>query len=211
MFSEDRFLEACNELKSPIIDEYEFFTESHDVKIYRKYREESGLYEYKIFGLLKGVSPETCRQVYVDLEYRKEWDGYVKELREINEGDKNGVYWQVNFPFPMSNRDYVFMRECREFDIDTRKITVVLGQSQLFASEPELSGVIRVDDFCQSLALESDGDDGTKAFMYYYDNPKGMIPTWLINWGAKTGVPKFLTDMQAACKGYADYLKSKTS
>ncbi len=23
------------------------------------------------------------------------------------------------------------------------------------------------------------------AFMYYYDNPKGMIPTWLINWVAK--------------------------
>lgn len=23
------------------------------------------------------------------------------------------------------------------------------------------------------------------AFMYYYDNPKGMIPTWLINWAAK--------------------------
>ncbi len=21
--------------------------------------------------------------------------------------------------------------------------------------------------------------------MYYYDNPKGMIPTWLINWAAK--------------------------
>ena len=21
--------------------------------------------------------------------------------------------------------------------------------------------------------------------MRYYDNPKGMIPTWLINWGAK--------------------------
>ena len=23
------------------------------------------------------------------------------------------------------------------------------------------------------------------AFMYYYDNPKGMLPTWLINWAAK--------------------------
>jgi len=23
------------------------------------------------------------------------------------------------------------------------------------------------------------------AFMYYYDNPKGMLPTWLINWVAK--------------------------
>ena len=23
------------------------------------------------------------------------------------------------------------------------------------------------------------------AYMKYYDNPGGMIPTWLINWGAK--------------------------
>ena len=23
------------------------------------------------------------------------------------------------------------------------------------------------------------------AYMYYYDDPKGMIPTWLINWAAK--------------------------
>ena len=25
----------------------------------------------------------------------------------------------------------------------------------------------------------------SSAFMYYYDNPKGMIPAWLINWAAK--------------------------
>lgn len=24
--------------------------------------------------------------------------------------------------------------------------------------------------------------------MRYYDNPKGMIPTWLINWAAKVSV-----------------------
>ena len=23
------------------------------------------------------------------------------------------------------------------------------------------------------------------AYMYYFDNPGGMIPTWLINWAAK--------------------------
>lgn len=27
--------------------------------------------------------------------------------------------------------------------------------------------------------------------MHYYDNPKGMIPTWLINWGAKVGQLEF--------------------
>ena len=28
--------------------------------------------------------------------------------------------------------------------------------------------------------------------MKYYDNPKGMIPTWLINWGAKVSMIYYL-------------------
>ena len=42
----------------------------------------------------------------------------------------------------------------------------------------------------------------TPAFMLYYDDPKGSLPTWLINWAAKTGVPKFMSDLQIACKNY---------
>ena len=30
--------------------------------------------------------------------------------------------------------------------------------------------------------------------MRYYDNPKGMIPTWLINWGAKVCTALYLTE-----------------
>ena len=64
--------------------------------------------------------------------------------------------------------------------------------------------------------------------MHYYDNPKGMIPTWLINWGAKVGqtcilfvhisyctlgmqygVPQFLQTMQDACKGYPQYIQEQ--
>ena len=65
------------------------------------------------------------------------------------------------------------------------------------------------------------------AFMLYYDNPKGMIPTWLINWGAQvgvamggakgafihththiqTGVPQFLDMMRKAVFGYEKWLK----
>lgn len=28
------------------------------------------------------------------------------------------------------------------------------------------------------------------AYMHYYDNPKGMIPTWMINWAAKVSIEK---------------------
>ena len=36
------------------------------------------MYEYKIFQFLSDVSPETCKAVYLDLDYRKVWDEYVK-------------------------------------------------------------------------------------------------------------------------------------
>ncbi|CAH1773877.1 unnamed protein product [Owenia fusiformis] len=179
MFGKVEFDEACKELDEPQIEDYEFFTESHDV--------------------------------YMDLEYRKTWDTYAKELREVQEGDKEGIYWQVNYPsyLFMSNRDYVYMRQYRVIEKDGKTIHCVLTRSEPFGNEPERSGVIRVDDYLSYSALTSDGQGGTKAFMKYYDNPKGNIPTMLINWAAKTGVPGFLSQMQTACKGYPKYLQSK--
>lgn len=76
-------------------------------------------------------------------------------------------------------------------------------------------------------------DYSSIAFMYYYDNPKGMIPTWLINWAAKvlvmmvnvscnshvthftalshtqTGVPQFIETMRKGVFGYKDFLEEK--
>ncbi|XP_072020686.1 phosphatidylcholine transfer protein-like [Amphiura filiformis] len=207
-FTTEEFQDACRQLDNPDVSEFEFFVEYMDVKIYRKYNEESGLYEYITFGTID-VKPEICHQVYIDLDYRKKWDSYVKALYEVTEGDRKGIYWNCNFPFPMSNRDYIFERESQEFDLDGRHVFVTLGRSAEFSSVPEKSGVIRVDDFKQSLAITANGDTGSKAFMHYYDNPKGMIPTWLINWAAKTGVPGFLQNMTDACKGYPEYLQKK--
>ncbi|XP_071949777.1 phosphatidylcholine transfer protein-like [Antedon mediterranea] len=210
MFECQEFEDACKELDNPIVEDYEFFVEAMDVTIYRKYRESSGLYEYKIFGVLEGISPDICAKVYTDLEYRKQWDTYAKELHEFNEKEKTGIYWNVNFPFPMSNRDYVFVREMKEFDLDDgRHVWVVLGKSSLFESIPTKSRTIRVDDFQQSMTMTTDGGSGTKAFMHYYDNPKGMLPTWLINWAAKTGVPNFIADMKKHCEKYPAYLEKK--
>ncbi|XP_041371882.1 phosphatidylcholine transfer protein-like [Gigantopelta aegis] len=208
-FEDSLFELACTELGNPQTDGWELFVESHDVTIYRLYTEASGLYEYKIYGFMKDVLPDVCAKVYMDLEYRKQWDSYVNELYETDVNGKKLIYWNINYPFFMSNRDYVYKRELREMTYAGMKAWVVLAQSEVSSSIPEKSGVIRVDDYKQSAVLTSDGEQGTKAFMHYYDNPKGMIPTWLINWGAKTGVPQFLTIMQKACRGYPEYLRKQ--
>lgn len=40
--------------------------------------QETGLYEYKVYGALSGCRPELCADVYMDLAYRKSWDKYVQ-------------------------------------------------------------------------------------------------------------------------------------
>nr|XP_005999991.1 PREDICTED: phosphatidylcholine transfer protein [Latimeria chalumnae] len=209
-FEEQQFQEAWQELDEPRLEGgWEFFTETTGVKIYRLYQKQSGLYEYKVFGGLAGCTPELCADVYMDLDYRKEWDNYVKALYEKDYDGQKVIYWEVRYPFPMSNRDYIYVRDRQDLDINGRKIWVVLAKSISCSQCPEQSGVIRVNEYTQSLVLESDGDKGTKVYMYYFDNPGGMIPSWLINWAAKSGVPSFLTDMQKACRDYSKYCKKK--
>ncbi|KAG5832993.1 phosphatidylcholine transfer protein isoform X1 [Anguilla rostrata] len=207
-FSDEQFQEAWKELDDPQVEGWELFTETMGVKIYRQHNKETGLYEYKVFGVLPSCGPELCTEVYMDLAYRKKWDGYVKELYEKDCDGQTAIYWEVKYPFPLSNRDYVYVRERRELEPDGRKIWVVLAQSSSVSQCPEKSGVLRVQDYKQCVAMESDKASGTKMFMNYFDNPGGMIPTWLINWAAKTGVPGFIADLQKACKNYPEYCRT---
>uniref|UniRef100_A0A8C6U5T0 Phosphatidylcholine transfer protein n=1 Tax=Neogobius melanostomus TaxID=47308 RepID=A0A8C6U5T0_9GOBI len=209
-FADEDFQAAWRELDEPQLDGgWELFTETMGVKIYRLYDQVTGLYEYKVFGVLSSCPADQCAEVYMDLAYRKHWDSYVKELYEKDFDNQRAIYWEVKYPFPLSNRDYVYIRERRDLEVDGRKIYVVLARSAPQTPCEEKSGVIRVNDYKQSLAIESDGASGTKMFMNYFDNPGGSIPTWLINWAAKSGVPGFLKDMQKACSNYKSYSQKK--
>ncbi|MGH0153657.1 UNVERIFIED_CONTAM: hypothetical protein FKN15_025446 [Acipenser sinensis] len=175
-FEEAEFQEAYEEIDEPQLEGgWELFTDISGIQIYRLYDKRTGLYKYKIIGGLANCTPELCADVYMDLKYRKSWDGYVKELSEKVYDGKPVIYWE-----------YVYMRERRDLDVDGRKIWVILAKSASVTQCPEKSGAIRVCDYKQSLAIESDGRSGIKVFMNYFDNPGGSIPSWLINWAAKS-------------------------
>ncbi|XP_058416597.1 phosphatidylcholine transfer protein-like isoform X2 [Diceros bicornis minor] len=165
-------------------------------------RKETGLYKYKGFGVLKDCPPDQLANVCMDLDYRKQWGVCVEELYEKECNGQTMVYLQVRCPFSKPNKDYVYIRERRELDVEGRKIHVVLAQSTSHPEFPERSGVIRVTQYKESLALTSDGGNGSKVFMYYFDNLGGEILTRLIDWAAKKGVPEFLKELVKACRNY---------
>ena len=57
---------------------------------------------------------------------------------------------------------YTFVRDFRILEADGVRTYVVLAKSHTFASNPEKSGVIRVDSFEQSCIMQSDGKVGSK-------------------------------------------------
>ena len=76
------------------------------------------------------------------------------------------------------------MRQRRELDFEGRKVHVILAQSTSEPQFPEKSGVIRVKQYKQSLAIQSDGERGSK----------GKKGTWV---GVPARAPRVKTALTA--------------
>ncbi|XP_070082467.1 phosphatidylcholine transfer protein isoform X4 [Equus caballus] len=107
-FREEQFWEACAELKQPKLAGANWELLMEDTRVYK----------YKVFGTLKNCPPALLTDVYMDLDYRKQWDQHVE------------------------------------------------------------------------------------VFMYYFDNLRVQIPTWLLKRALKNGVPEFLNNLEKACRNY---------
>ncbi|XP_001500318.3 phosphatidylcholine transfer protein isoform X5 [Equus caballus] len=203
-FREEQFWEACAELKQPKLAgaNWELLMEAMGICVYRLWDQDTRVYKYKVFGTLKNCPPALLTDVYMDLDYRKQWDQHVEELYERECNGQTVVYWQVKCPMLKPNRDYVYVRERRDLDVEGRKVFVVLAQSISHSQFPERSGVVRVTQCEHRLAITSDGRNGSKVFMYYFDNLRVQIPTWLLKRALKNGVPEFLNNLEKACRNY---------
>ncbi|XP_034496728.1 phosphatidylcholine transfer protein [Ailuropoda melanoleuca] len=93
-FSEEQFREACAELQQPAPAgaDWRQLVETLGISIYRLLDQPTGLYAYKVFGVLDNCPPAVLADVYMDLDYRKQWDGYVEgNLRDVMFGETGGT------------------------------------------------------------------------------------------------------------------------
>ena len=62
----------------------------------------------------------------------------------------------------LRKKKYTFVRDSRQLEVDGIQTYAVLGKSHHFSSRKEVSGVVRVSDFTQSLVLQADEKGNTK-------------------------------------------------
>ncbi|KAI4532948.1 hypothetical protein MG293_015967 [Ovis ammon polii] len=172
-FSEEEFQEACAELQRPRVSGWEIPVVTSVVKVYqRPLKKLTGLHEYKVSGIVRSP-PDLLADVYMDLDYRKQWDQYVQEV------ESKFYKWQECMR--MGKRECVYVRQRRDLNFEGRKVYVILAQSISVPWFSEKSGMIRVKQYKQSLAIQSYDSWRSEVFMYYFNNPGGQIPFWILN------------------------------
>ncbi|KAJ8705633.1 hypothetical protein PYW08_012679 [Mythimna loreyi] len=104
------------------------YMEAEDVIIWRKeYKPGLGLYAYKVYGRYPDVRASDFAAVQVDGAYRTVWDAAVAALAVVERranglADQAVLHWEVLWPRLFANRDYVYIRRHKEFDIATKSL-----------------------------------------------------------------------------------------
>ncbi|KAI8975687.1 hypothetical protein BDF20DRAFT_624943 [Mycotypha africana] len=222
-FTDDVFKDFVKQYKNgnTLFDGWEFYMKNEDYQVYRRpaHDRNPNLYEYRAIGGWKDVRAATLAHVYLDLDFREKWDKNMKSHQRFTVADSanaedhyDGLHFEIKYPWPLANRDYVYAMEKRVVRDDETSIDyqVILGESLLASSFPQTKGVVRIDTYKQNICLHPTEDgNGCYVFMDYFDDPKGNIPKSVINWAAKTAVPMFINSLKDACKLFEETYPNK--
>jgi hypothetical protein len=137
-----------------------------------------------------------------DHEYRKTWDdnmiqGYVVQM--LNKHTEVG-YYSAKMPTTISNRDFCNLRTWRA---DTaRNEFIIFNYSVVHTDCPEKKGFVRARSLKTGYLVQATENGGCNFFYYSQSDPKGWIPTWVINTLMTKLPPKILDNLHKVALAY---------
>ena len=135
--------------------------------------------------------------VFSDVSIQTEWIDRLKETRLVSKTSEQSVryYSEYYSPWPISNRDFLFERF---INIDeANKVITVTVSSVLDEREPESDCCVR-GWLSRAYWRFSAQDNGkTKIEVEVVTDPKGLIPTWIINMVQKSWPVKSIGNLVA--------------
>lgn len=151
-----------------------------NVKVERKTMPDSALFAFRGEGTFN-VPIGLLVSVLKDEKIAVEWVDLMTEhsvIRKISEGS-NLIYESYGLPWPISDRDYL-MIERYTFD-ETSKVFTIDYESVTDAAKPVRKDHVRAMAYRTFWRLEQVGPGRTKVEVEVFTDPKGVLPSWLIN------------------------------
>jgi hypothetical protein len=164
-FTDESFSQYAEEYVNCDLTPWEFFVQATNFTIYRRrFEPKPALFEYRVIGGYPDISAKVLSKVYLDLNFRQKWDKNMLCYKEL--GSKEVLHFVMKYPWPLSNRDYVYQMKLKKVQTSPdRALLVIQGDSvqsyQVPIFEPPTNGVIRIDNYRQNIVIEDDGKGGS--------------------------------------------------
>ncbi|KAK4025984.1 hypothetical protein OUZ56_015013 [Daphnia magna] len=204
---------SCSDSKpsSSEVNGWKPFIERPNTLVWRKEHETyKGLYAYKMYGRFETVNAMDFLRVQLDTSFRKQWDASAIQLEIIEENaDTNTdlVYWEMRWPRPFANRDYVFERKLTF--IPKENVCVISSVATSHPAIPVNKSMHRVTEYWSYMVVKPFTNferPGTEFVLTYFDNPGLSIPSSVSTWVAMTGLPNFVGKLHDAAGRVTDLM-----
>jgi len=139
-----------------------------------------------------------------DPEYRKTWDENMVEGFNIEQIDAtNDVgYYSAKIGVGVSNRDFVNQRSWRV--TDDREF-IIMNHSVVHPKQPEKKGFVRANSIMTGYLIRVRPEGGCTLTYLTQTDPRGWIPTMLVNKVTKTFAPKMIDKLEKAAQKYNEW------
>lgn len=176
--------------------DWEMMSDEAGLKTYRKEVEGSPVVAFKGETEINASVP-VVMQILSDPTLRKEWIAHLKESTNLKQVSKSEriEYNHTGAPWPLKDRDFVYTVKA---DLDNEKKECrILLQSIEDANYPPKSDKVRGQIvFGQYIVRAIDGGKRTWLSVEIQADPKGAVPTWVVNLFQKSWPRKTLENIK---------------
>lgn len=178
--------------------QWELKRQSDGLNVYLRDAADSDVKEIKIETTLD-ASLHAVVAVLKDVPVYEDWIYKCQEAYRLKPAEqKSSLYYcQVDFPWPMSDRDFIAQSQLRQ-DPESRIVYIdVKGQPD---QKEKVEDVVRIQDL--NIHYELRPLPGNKTYMSYrlHSDPGGAIPVWLVNMVVDNGPVNTVKGMREMLK-----------
>ncbi|CAB3362284.1 Hypothetical predicted protein [Cloeon dipterum] len=170
-------------------DDWELNYARDDTKVWTKCVPGIDFKMVKLVTVFDDVSPNVMYDVLHDPEYRRVWDKHMIEAHDIGYLNPNNDigYYAMSCPVPLKNRDFVLQRSW--LDMGTEQI--IMNHSVNHKDYSEKPNYVRGISYITGYLIRPKGNSGCFVGYASQTDPKGTLPSWMVNKVTTIFAPKF--------------------
>jgi hypothetical protein len=192
------------------------YEDGEKLKVWRrKVDPKSTAFEYALRGKTTHAPHVFFRTAFFDVENRMKWDESCGEARFLQRCDRTGVetlYWVTKYPWPVTERDYVFHRLVSKNRGAYHAVSWVGSPPSSLSitdySKPTDTALeqvpkhrVRVVDYRTSMLVKPTPEGGALWCLRVLDDPKvAIVPTSVVNWIVSKTLPSSANKLDKACE-----------